>query len=160
MQKEFYKTYPVFITHESHNKHIYSFTTDSDIVYTVVFTRANYLFKEECTACHEVHEISFVPNGDKSRFDQSIRHTIIDLMQIFIDKHECPVLYVCDSLDLRAECRSRLFKKWFETSRLKSGFKYDFKNLVFDDFSMKVEIISRESDQNFNDYFQQLEVFG
>lgn len=166
MQKGLFDTYPIFLEKESFNESIYTFTTGSGIRYTLYCSRASYLFDEPFCHFYDVFELGFAPNVPENgkiktyEIDPLIRKTIVNFVVGFIKQNNCALAYVCASEDLRGECRSKLFKKWFKDSPEKEEFRYESKTFKYSDSSPTIEMIGAKDDINFDNYLLNVEVLG
>ena len=71
--------------------------------YFLKFSRAAHLFKSECINCSGIYEFSFFPDKKEIKEDGIIKQTIIEVIKAFIEKHSCPVIFLCDTTDSRGK---------------------------------------------------------
>lgn len=97
--------YKVFIDNNKTSTQDYGFvfTTDTDVNYFLKFSRAAHLFKSECINCSGIYEFSFFPDKKEIKEDGIIKQTIIEVIKAFIEKHSCPVIFLCDTTDSRGK---------------------------------------------------------
>lgn len=137
------------------NSFKYSFRTASGSDYFISFDTASYLFHQDCLICNNIYSISFYHEGPNSGYDENIRNTIIKIIFDFINRKNCPVLFICDRAGGLAESRLRLFTRWFNL--FSEGFLFDSRLLQFEDFILPVGLFGKESDTNINHYLEQME---
>ena len=60
-----------------------------------------------------MHSVLFYPdkNAGSGQVDM-IRETIINIIFYFLAENECPILFICDSNEIEALARCRLFQSW------------------------------------------------
>jgi Family of unknown function (DUF6169) len=87
------------------------FTTDLGLEYRIVFQKYN-AFDE---LGYSSYEFSFYPFGKpNTSYDHRIKLTIIESLKTFFEQNPDSVLiYICDSMDMRARERNVLFNRWF-----------------------------------------------
>ncbi|MCE6993034.1 hypothetical protein [Dyadobacter sp. CY323] len=78
-------------------------------------------------------------------------------MESFMNEHQCPLLYVCESLDGLESCRLALFEKWSNALK-RSGkiFQHDYRRLEWLDSEILLGIIASPWDMNFELYFREI----
>lgn len=154
--KELHK-YPIYELGYDEDSFTYIFDTDNDIKYFVKFNKANHLFNSICSSCQNIFEISFAPSVTNPPHDDKVSVTIQEIIHLFLVKHECPLIYVCDTTDGRGFCRSKLFKKWCFEGVYRDLFKHDTRVLEFNDYSMILGIIAFNWDNEFDSYLNEID---
>ena len=149
--------YPIYDLGYDGNSFTYTFETDNKITYFVKFSKANHLFNSVCSSCQNIFEISFAPSVNNPQQDDKVSITIQEIVHLFLVKHECPLIYVCDSTDDRGFCRSKLFKKWCFEGGYRDLFKHDTRVLEFNDYSMILGLIAFKWDKEFETYLNEID---
>lgn len=149
--------YPIYELVDDEDSFTYTFKTDNKITYFVKFSKANRLFNSVCSSCQNIFEISFAPSVKNLKQDDKVSVTIQEIVYLFLVKHECPLIYVCDSTDDREFCRAKLFKKWCVDGDCKDLFRHDTRVLEFDDYSMVLGLIAFKWDKEFDTYLKEID---
>ena len=89
------------------------------IQYKIEFNAASYLLPANLVE-HGVYEVSFSRINNKQKITDeisiNISNTICFAIQRFIENHNCPIVFMCDSNDNKHSFRLRLFGRWFNNS--------------------------------------------
>jgi len=146
--------YDVEIFQEHQSNFEYYFITQHKIKYFLKFSSAAYLFSSQCLSCSNIFDFSFYPER-KSIPDPKVFTTIIKLILEFIEKHQCPIIFVCDDTDQKGPARLRLFKQ--KATNFED--KFLFQDLIISgDYSLYIGIFSHISDANFFNYLAELDL--
>lgn len=81
----------------------------------------------------DIYEVSFnrigEKKGQKPDVGQRIMETISFAMTRFIEKYNCPIIFICDSLDNKHLGRMRRFNTWYNKLENKALFTFEAKEL-------------------------------
>ncbi len=101
--------YPYYPTNPSS----YEFLTDFGITYIVEFSQASFYFDKGCAICDRMETVSFGPIALASKVtDHQVSPTIVEIIKNRCRQRQGAVVFICDSVDSKEVCRSRLFGKW------------------------------------------------
>jgi len=152
--------YKVFIDNNETSTQDYGFvfSTDTDVNYFLKFSRAAHLFKSECINCSGIYEFSFFPDKKEIKEDGKIKQTIIEVIKAFIEKHSCPVIFLCDTTDSRGKGRLKLFQIW--SNEYAHEYNLGFRVFEFDHYSLPIGLIAHNTDINFNQYIEEIDALG
>lgn len=150
--------YPIYLPEEDTNEIVYIFDSEIHGEYYIKFMPAKHRFTDGCDVCSMVYEVMFTPfapKDSKKGEDPRIRQTVFFAIRFFMEKFLCPILYVCDTMDARHECRSKLFEKWF---LMVDQNLYEHKSQRIESFGqlMIVGIIGEKSDPYLDTYLNEL----
>ncbi|MDQ3142037.1 MAG: DUF6169 family protein [Bacteroidota bacterium] len=152
------ETYSVYIIFESANRYEYRFEARNSIIYSIRFERANHLFDELCISCFDVFEVSFAPNTpEKQDFDAKISNTLSLAIFRFVEVMSSAVVFICDSLDNRHQCRHKLFKRWFIRFNDNGRLLFDERTFEFEDFTIQAGLVGQIDDKFFYGYFEKID---
>ncbi|WP_439555244.1 DUF6169 family protein [Dyadobacter sp.] len=151
--------YPHELVEKSGKHIVYQFTSDKRGDYVDRFSKATYYFNIDCVPCEHMHEVAFFPVSPGVGFDKKIQNTLTNLIEEFMTEYNCPLLYVCDSIDGLEKCRLGLFERWVKVAK-KSGklFQHDYREIEWLDSQIILGILTLPGDTNFNNYFTQIGV--
>lgn len=148
--------YPVFLQHHTARSLEYVFQTRNGTKYFIGFKHAPYYFRTSCKPCQSVYEVSFTPDNFSTSHDYRVKPTIVHTILNFLQQHRAPVLYVCDNTDNKEASRARLFSRWLDSLQT-AEFQHDYRSYVFTDYTLILGMIAFKWDDQFEDYFEQLE---
>lgn len=149
--------YPLYLAEEVTNGEVYIFESDIHGEYYISFIPAAHRFTDQEGLGSMVYEVNFTPVSAKDRkkgTDPRIQVTIFKAIGLFMDEKHCPILYVCDTKDLRQQCRSKLFIKWFALVD-QTLYKHRWERITPFETTLTFGIISFASDPHFDTYCEQ-----
>ncbi len=153
-----YEVYEIFTSDtEIH----FQFTTSQNVNYILKLSKAAYRFATSCLSCSNIYEIAFQPLGiEKTLPDHFISLTIKVFIKKFISVNNCPILFVCDASDKRQLVRFKLFNKWYCEDEDNDNYFYETREFIFEYYNLYIGIISSASDNQFGDYFKEIDIMG
>jgi hypothetical protein len=125
----------------------YTFTTENNIEYLVIFSQADEYFSDLCTVCHNIYEVAIEVIGyDKPPpKDYKIGSTVTQIVNHFIfgDNSYAKVLFfICQDDDHREQARFQLFKRWYDQYELSlSGFEFHERIVEFNNYLLYAGMI-------------------
>lgn len=108
---------------------LYQFTTDQEVVYHVYFGDGMCYFQDYPEFSDDVMTFGFdkisAPRS-KSRADIKIRFTITHhILNLFNERQDKILFFVCDSADSRGTARMRMFEHWYQQQKISFLEKYN-----------------------------------
>ena len=112
----------------------FRFTTDYSIEFSVAFLDASYHFENLTIPNGNIVEFSFEPLSKPEQLpkDGRVSATILKILNSFFGNSQNVLLYVCESTDNKQLARKRTFDRWFDSQKVNSLEKYDFRFVVAD----------------------------
>jgi hypothetical protein len=111
------------------DRYYYSFKTNFEVVYEIVFKPSPYVFGEEKEYAHLLYEFSVLASfaGPQSYVrDDLIAETIVAIFIDFYNRFDENVcFYICDSSDGKQFVRKRKFDSWFVEYNKGAFMKFD-----------------------------------
>ena len=99
--------------HYPTNPDSYEFLTDNGITYIVEFSNASFYFNSGNAICSRIEDVNFGPISYENKInDNRISETIVDIIKTRCRSQNGAILFICDSIDSKDKCRSRLFNTW------------------------------------------------
>lgn len=161
-----HNSYPVYVIDENKG-FTYAFETKVGEFYFVKFEKSDYYFNQDCEPCKMIYSLSFYPQREethnekgnrKIKKDPLVKNTIVEIIDRFIVRFDCPILYICDSSDQKEKCRLRLFHSWLAESNINGDYVHDFRILELQDYTFAVGVIAQHWDININKYLDEIDL--
>lgn len=101
---------------QENDEYSFEFITETGIRYKVYFLDYSFMFSEYADISSPVYSFNIDTiegDPDNSLADERVGLTISKILNLFFDKINNVIVYVCDSLDERQYARKRKFDLWF-----------------------------------------------
>lgn len=77
----------------------------------------------------DIYEISFNKIGEfkitDKKISERVKLTIAFAITNFINRNNCPLLFICDSLDGKEQCRLKLFLSWYDKLEERENYTFE-----------------------------------
>ena len=139
-----------------------------ELQYRVSFSSSAH-FLPASLLTNDIYEVSFSKIGDATisneEVSEKIKHTISFALTNFVNQNNCPLLFICDSLDGKEQCRLRLFRSWYAKLEEKEKYTFEARELYseaedFKYYAGLIISIDHENHDQILDEFDDPEIFN
>ncbi len=147
--------YPLF--EFSENEYYFNIDELIDCQYKITFSSSPHYLPPNLLDI-DIYETSFNKIGEfkiRNRdISERIQLTISFAIANFINRMNCPILFICDSIDGKEQCRLRRFMYWYDKMEEKDDFTFEARELYSEalDFTYYSGLIV----QNNHAYFEEI----